>query len=180
MPTFATLILLATTTTAALMAGLFFAYSYSVNPGLHRLSDLAYLQTMQSINRAIQNPPFLLCFLGTAVLFPASAWLHYRAPVRLRFVLLIIAAVIYGLGVLGVTIAGNIPLNDSLSTIDLNAAAPAELATHRAAFEPDWNRWHTIRMGASILALLLAISACLTPYASREALNLDDSPSNNL
>jgi len=47
----------------ALMAGVFYAYSCSVNPGLNKLQASDYLRTMQVINRAILNPFFLLPFV---------------------------------------------------------------------------------------------------------------------
>jgi len=50
--------LVITTTTTSLIAGLFYAYSCSVNPGLRRLADKEYLTAMQSINKAILNPVF--------------------------------------------------------------------------------------------------------------------------
>ncbi|MBC8154239.1 MAG: DUF1772 domain-containing protein, partial [Bacteroidetes bacterium] len=63
------------TVTTALIAGLLYAYSCSVNPGLNRLSDASYLAAMQSINREIQNPVFFLSFLGALVLLPLSTWM---------------------------------------------------------------------------------------------------------
>src|SRR5206468_9628718 len=85
--TFANIILLATATTTALIAGLFYAYSCSVNAGLGKLSDAAYLAAMQSINREILNPLFFMSFMGTLLLLPVCTWVHYSKPVSLRFYL---------------------------------------------------------------------------------------------
>jgi hypothetical protein len=46
----------------ALVTGLYFGYSVSVNWGLHRLNDSDYVKAMQSLNAAIQNP-HILCEL---------------------------------------------------------------------------------------------------------------------
>jgi uncharacterized membrane protein len=61
-----------------LLAGLFFSYSYSVNPGLKSLADNEYVKAMQSINIAIQNPYFFISFMGLLFVFPVSTYLMYR------------------------------------------------------------------------------------------------------
>jgi len=155
-------ILLGTTTVgAALMAGLFYAYAVSVNWGLGRLGDGAYLSAMQSINRAILNPFFLCVFMGTLLLLPVAALVHYGQPLSVRFCLLVIATLVYAVGVFGVTVAGNVPLNEALDKFDITAATPEALHEYRLKFEVPWNRLNTIRTLASIVASILTIAACL-------------------
>mgnify|MGYP003574981734 CR=1 FL=1 len=146
-----------------LMAGLFYSYSCSVNPGLGRLTDANYLAAMQNINRAILNPAFFACFLGTLVLLPLSAYFHYSQPVGLKFWLVAGAAMVYIVGLFGVTMAGNVPLNNMLDKTDLTSATAEQLAQLRAAFEGPWNRWHAIRTIAVVLSFLMAIAASIVP-----------------
>lgn len=160
------LVLVLAGTTTALMAGLFFAFSCSVNLGLGRLSDAAYITAFQSINRAIQNPVFLLVFLGAPVLLPLSAWLHYRQPTSLRFWLLAAASLVYLVGALGVTIFGNIPLNEQLDSFQIMSASSDEIARQRTQFEGSWNRLNTVRTFASTLTVVLLLLAYLTPEES--------------
>src|SRR5690242_5628208 len=76
-----TLVLLLSTITAGIMAGVFFTYTNSVLPGLHRSEDRSFVDAMQRMNVAIQNGWFLLCFMGTLVLAVAALLLHLgRAP----------------------------------------------------------------------------------------------------
>lgn len=145
------------------MAGLFYAYSCSVNPGLQRLSDAGYLAAMQSINRAILNPVFLGVFLGTALLLPFATWFSYGAGPNLRFWLLLGAAACYLLGTFGVTMFGNVPLNEALDAFPLENAGPDQLAAQRTRFEAPWNRLHALRTVAAVLAFGLAVGACLSP-----------------
>lgn len=156
-----TIVLMSSAVGTALMAGLFFAYSCSVNPGLHSLPDSGYLASMQAINRAILNPVFLLCFLGTAVLLPLSCFLNRHNPERMAW--LLAASICYGVGVLGVTLAGNVPLNEALASFDLRTANPEQLAHQRVLFEEPWDRFHTIRTIAAILTELLMVLALLQP-----------------
>ena len=156
-------ILIITALTTALMAGLFYAYSCSVNLGLGRLPDAGYIAAMQSINRAIQNPVFFICFLGTLVLLPLSTYLSYGQPLSRRFLFLAGATLMYLVGVFGVTIFGNIPLNQGLDVFNPDSASIAEIASQRAKFEGPWNKLNTIRTVASTLAILFVIIACLSP-----------------
>ena len=155
--------LLITATTTALMAGLFFAWSCSVTIGIARLPDAEYIAAMQAMNRAIQNPVFLLCFLGTGVLLPLSTYLHYHQPLSVRFWLLLAATALYLIGVLGVTFVGNIPLNEALDKFQLQSASVQEIATQRVKFEEPWNSLTTVRTVTSILAIVLVIMACMSP-----------------
>ena len=55
-------ILLVATLGSGLMAGLFYAWSISVTPGLAKIEDEHYLQAFQKMNRAIINPLFIIPF----------------------------------------------------------------------------------------------------------------------
>jgi len=155
------LILLCTAIATALIAGLFYAYTCSVNIGLGRLPNRDYLAAMQAINRAIQNPWFFASFMGTLVLLPLSAWLNFNDETRLRFTLLSVAAIVYLVGVFGVTIFGNVPLNDALAHIDLSKLSSAQAAEQRDAFEKPWLVYHNIRTAANVICLVLVILGCM-------------------
>jgi uncharacterized membrane protein len=156
------LFLLVTALASGLIAGLFYSYSCSVNPGLGALSDAGYLAAMQSINRAILNPVFFFSFMGTLVLLPLSTYQHFGAGSR--FYLLLAAAVVYVIGTFGVTILGNVPLNEVLDKMSLADASTQELAAHRLRFEVPWNRLHAVRTYASIISFILVLLACLTTF----------------
>ncbi len=161
--TAANIILVLTAAATALMAGLFYAFSCSVNLGLARLSNAEYLSAMQSINRAIQNPIFFAAFFGAPILLPLCMFLHYGQPFPARFWFLLAATVIYLIGTFGVTIFGNVPLNNRLDRFDLQMASEAEIAVQRAGFERRWNNLNTIRTVSSTLAIMLVIISCLSP-----------------
>ncbi len=135
------IILVITAKTTALMAGLFYAFSCSVNLGLARLSNAEYISAMQSINRAIQNPVFFAAFFGAPILLPLSVFLHYGQPLSMRFLFLLAATIIYLVGTFGVTVFGNVPLNNILDRFDLQAASEDEMALQRANFERRWNNF---------------------------------------
>lgn len=159
--TFANIALLAAAFTTALIAGLFYAYSCSVNAGLGRLPDTGYLAAMQAINREILNPLFFMSFMGTLILLPLATWLQYGHPVSPRFYLLLAATLVYGIGTFGVTIIGNVPMNNALDAFNIQAASAEEISQHRTLFEKPWNKLHSIRTIANAIALILVLVACI-------------------
>ncbi|MFZ6011095.1 MAG: DUF1772 domain-containing protein [Bacteroidota bacterium] len=155
----ATLVMAATAT--ALMAGLFFAWSCSVTLGLAKLPDAQYIAAIQSMNRAILNPVFFTFFFGAPLLLPLSAYLNYN-PASTRFWLLAGATVVYVIGVFGVTVAGNVPLNEAMDKFQLSTASAADMAMQRARFEIPWNNLNMVRTVCSTISVILVIIACLT------------------
>jgi len=161
-----TIVILITTIAIALITGLWYAYSCSVNPGLSRLSDDRYIAAMQAINRAILNPAFFSTFLGTLVLLPLCTWLCFDRLTTGQWALMLTASIIYVVGVFGVTVLGNVPLNEALDQFKLAGASATEITSQRIKFEAPWNRLHTIRTTASFISLVLTIITCIN-YSSK-------------
>ncbi len=156
-----TIVVLAGLAMAGLSAGLFFGWSVSVIPGLLRTSDATYISTMQNINVAIVNPPFVAVFLGTPIVLTAAAVMHLRIGDERRAWLLFGAVATYVVGLLGITFGANVPLNNALDQFDLAASSTSQVVEQRAAYEGPWNRWHHIRTTAAVTAFLLAASVPL-------------------
>jgi uncharacterized membrane protein len=155
----AMLLFLVTALTTGLTAGIFLTWSCSVIPGLGRLSDFNYLSAMQSINRTIQNPVFFSCFFGAAILMPIAVFRSYAGAWMPQWLCLATATGVYLVGVLGVTIFGNVPLNEALDTLRIDAASPQTLSDYRAAFENAWNRLNHVRTVAGVAAFVLLLAA---------------------
>lgn len=159
MSTVASALLFCSTLSSGLTAGLFFGWAVSVLPGTAKVSDRNYVATMQSINIAIINPIFMLAFLGTAIVLAAGAWCHHRDGQARRGWLLAAAAGTYALGVVGVTAARNVPLNNQLDAFVLDGASDTTVSERRTRYESSWNAWHYVRTIANIAAFCLAITA---------------------
>jgi uncharacterized membrane protein len=155
----ANIILIISATLTALIAGLFYGWSVSVILGLRRLPDREYISFMQATNREIQNPLFFTAFFGAAILLPVSIFLHYGQS--LRFWFLLAATLCYLVGVMGVTIFGNVPMNNTLESFDLKSATDPEITLQRKNYEGRWNFLNHIRTVASTTATVLVILACL-------------------
>ncbi|MDR6922300.1 anthrone oxygenase family protein [Chryseobacterium sp. 2987] len=154
-----TVFLITATVLTALIAGLFYAYSCSVVLGLGKLSDSEYLRAMQSINREILNPVFFVSFIGAAILLPVTAFL-FRGQ-QPAFIFLMLASVAYLIGVFGVTVAGNVPLNDLLGKFDIAGSSAEAVKQMRETFENRWNFLNNIRTVFSVISIVLAVCACI-------------------
>ena len=137
-----------------LSAGLFFAWSVSVIPGTKKVLDLTYLETMQSINRAILNPLFFLIFFGSIVLLSVASIYEFHSN-RWAFILMLASSMIYLIGTIGVTALGNVPLNNELDALVLAELSPKEITAFRKHYEHNWNRLHLIRTAFAVLSFLL-------------------------
>lgn len=141
-----------------LSAGLCFTWLNAITPGIGRLDDLGYLMSFQQMNRAIINPMFLIVFFGPFFLGFTDLYLLRKASSETLW-LFIIAIAIYFLGVVLVTIFGNVPLNNILESTELSFATPKDLKVLRGLFEVKWNHLHLIRtLSATVSFLLLIIN----------------------
>ncbi|MFK8162187.1 MAG: DUF1772 domain-containing protein [Lewinella sp.] len=143
-----------------LSAGLFLAWSVSVIPGTQRVSDSVYLESMQSINRAILNPVFFLIFLGPVFVLSATTFQHY--PTKSSFWLLLGATLLYVLGTFGVTALGNVPLNNKLELLELADQNVTEAKVFRQNYEQRWNQFHLLRTIASVGSFCAALLAAFS------------------
>jgi len=151
-----------------LSAGFFYAWSVSVIPGTLKVADTIYLETMQSINRAILNPAFFLIFFGSLILLVTNTIQQYHAG--FTFWLMLAATLIYLVGTFGVTALGNVPLNDALDALHLNDLSDDKLAEFRQYYELKWNKLHTIRTVFAVISFLLSLLAVFTHSKTIELL----------
>ena len=158
-------LLVASIVASGLVAGLLFGWLVSVIPGTSRVDDRTYVSTMQSINVAIINPPFVITFMLTPLVLAIAAAVEYRAGRHRRAITLLSAAAVYVVGVMVVTGVGNVPLNNTLDAVDIDSVGDTELHADRTGYETPWNRWHTLRTAAAAVAFGLAVSSTLVTEA---------------
>jgi uncharacterized membrane protein len=146
--TLRTVSLLGATFTMGLSAGVFALYAHTVMPGLKRTDDRTFVAAFQSLDRSIMNPWFLGgTFLGALVLSGAAAVTNRGHD---AFPWTIAAVALYG-GVVVITMAVHVPLNDAVKA----AGNPAgiDVAAVRARFhEGRWAAWNGVRVAGSLAA----------------------------
>jgi uncharacterized membrane protein len=144
------LVLGAATLTMGLLAGLIYAYSVTVMPGLGRADDRTLVDGMQQIDRAGETA-FVLTFTVAPILIVAALVLEYRSGSR-RVVRWLVAALVLCGVVLVVTGAANIPLNDDLKQAG-DPGGIADIAQVRDDFYGPWVAWNIVRTVAATAAL---------------------------
>jgi len=144
-----------------LTAGLCFTWGNAVTPGIGQLDDLSYLRAFQKMNRSIENPLFFTVFFGAFVVGMVTVFVNKDVSPE-HFRLITVAMGIYFLGVVLVTILGNVPLNQVLDRTDLVHSSLAELQTLRERFEVPWNRFHITRILAAIVSFALLVIAAIS------------------
>ena len=154
-----TIILATAILLTGLMAGIFFTWSNAVKPGIGKLSDIEYLRSLQSMNRVILNKAFIGIFLGAVIAVTVVPIAHFKLFPDNIFWLFIITLATYWIGVFGVTVLGNVPLNELLNEINLESITLEEIKALRTSIEVKWNNLNLIRsISSGITFVLLIIS----------------------
>lgn len=145
---------------SSLVAGLLFIFAIVVMPGIKRLNDREFIRTFQVMDGVIQNnhPLFILVWVGSAVALIISAIIGMGQLDSVGRLLIIVAVLAYILGVQLPTITINVPLNNKLQMLNVDAMNEPAQKTARQAFEPRWNWWNAFRTAsASLVSILLII-----------------------
>lgn len=140
---------------SGMASGMMYVFSTGILQAFGQLPQAEAVRAMQAINVAVINPAFLGVFMGTGLFAVIlSAW-HLLARTGDVNPWLIAATVVYVLGVVFVTIGGNVPLNDALAPLDPTALPPG--AWERYA--RPWFVWNNVRTVAAAAASALFIFA---------------------
>ena len=132
-------------------------------PGIAKLNDKEYLLAFKHMDGIIQNnqPLFLLVWVGSILSVIISLILGIMNLNGGQLYLLTGGSILYLIGVQLPTFRFNIPLNNSLQNLDIEALEEPQATLSRSDFEIPWNRWNRIRtvnaIGSVVLLLLLII-----------------------
>jgi uncharacterized membrane protein len=143
----------------SLVAGFLFAFAVVVMAGIKNLNNREFIRAFQAMDGVIQNnqPIFMVVWLGSVIALVVAAAFgvgHLDATGRL---LLIVTTLAYLIGVQLPTFTINIPLNNKLQSLNVDAMDESEQQAARDAFEARWNRWNAIRTFISCFVSLLLI-----------------------
>ncbi len=141
---------------SALAAGVFFAFSTFVMAGLERGSPATAVAAMQSINRAAPGPPLMLVLFGTAALCLAVAVVALLGNAGPSGALALAGAIAYLVGVVGVTMACSVPLNDRLDRVDPEGPTAA---AEWSQYDRRWRAWNHVRTLAGLASTAGMIAA---------------------
>jgi uncharacterized membrane protein len=135
----------------ASMGGVYFAFSGFI---MRALRDAGHAGTvaMNAINRVILRSAFMPLFFTTTLASGALAVIGVTHLPAARGFYLVVGGLLYIAGMLGVTLLGNVPLNNALQNVT------AESRTGTAIWNDylrRWTRWNHWRTASSLAAAIL-------------------------
>ena len=134
---------------SAILGGFFLSWSNLVMPALARIPAIAGIAAMNATNEVVYNPLFFLLFMGVPLL---GALLAIHAAMNLGrsgSPAIVAGAVLVICGMFGVTMFGNVPMNEALAALDPESAAAAE---YWKVVLDRWTFWNHVRMLACLAA----------------------------
>ena len=140
------------------VAGVFFAFSTFVMKALRGLPPAQGVAAMQAINVAAIPSVFFLTGLATAlgcVALAGWALVEWHEPFAPH---LLAGSAVYLAGAIVVTMAFNVPRNNSLATVDPEGA---EAAGRWSRYLAEWTVWNNVRAAAALAASAALIWALL-------------------
>lgn len=143
---------------AGTMAGVYFAFSVFIMQALGALERPGGMLAMRSINRVILRSAFIPLFLASsAVCAVLAVWgaVAWQAPGGWQMGC---GGALYVAGMFGVTMLGNVPLNNMLERTD-PLGPEAEQAWRRYLLR--WTAWNHLRTLSCLAATALLVAALL-------------------
>lgn len=149
---------------SGLIAGFFFAFSAVVMKALGRLQPKEGTAAMNAINVVVLNAWFFTAFFGTgAVCAVLATWaLLNRSDPGALYALA--GGVFYLVGVIGVTIARNVPLNHALAAAEPDGAEGARFWLRYLSV---WTAWNHVRTAAPLAASAAFVMALCQMVSTR-------------
>ncbi|MBL1321565.1 MAG: DUF1772 domain-containing protein [Methylophaga sp.] len=134
---------------SAVMAGVFFAFSSFVMTALGNIKPAEGIKAMQRINIDVYCWSFSLLFFViplASLALGVFAILHWSQPNSVHYLL---ASIVYVTGSFFVTIACNVPLNNTLARVDPDAYNAKD---EWRAYLLYWTRWNHVRTTACLIS----------------------------
>lgn len=148
----------------SLVAGFLFAFAVVVMPGITDLRDRDFIRMFRVMDRVIQDndPLFLAVWVGSVLALLAACVLAFGSPAGAVRWLTVGALAAYLLGVQLPTGAINVPLNNRLQALNVDAMDGDARRDARQDFEGRWNRANVRRtVVACLVSMTLMVALAL-------------------
>lgn len=157
----ATVLILVSALSSALVAGMFYAFSSFVMAALGRIPANEGINAMNSINVTVITPSFMVFFMGSALLGIVLGGWALLSISQLDSQLILLACLLYVVGCFGVTMVFNVPLNNQLA-----ATSPIDGSVFWQSYLQTWTMWNTVRTVAAALAAVVFVAVALRQAAA--------------
>ena len=142
---------------SALVGGVFQSFSDFVMAGLVRAEPSGGIDSMQQINRTVFRSVFLAILLALVPVMLAASLVAWLALGGAAKYLILTGTAVYVITVLGVTVFGNVPMNERLDRLPHKAP---DTAAYWNTYGLVWTRWNHVRtLGAIAAAICFLLAA---------------------
>jgi uncharacterized membrane protein len=147
------------------VTGFIFTYAIVVMPGLSKLNDKEFLKAFQVTASVIQNmqPLFMLTWIGSIVSVLSLILISITYVGLSETWLIVLVALLYLLGVQGITILIHLPLNKQIQKLNLEKLKDENLRNERLNFENKWNFFNNIRTTIAFFVSLTLLIFLIIP-----------------
>jgi len=143
----------------ALIGGVFLAFSDFIMRSLALTGGHGGVEAMQTINREVFRWVFMALFLGMAavsLIVTAYGALSLSGPAG---TLIALAGLVYLIGCFGVTVAFNVPMNETLGALEMSSDAARDYWVQ--TYVPRWTFWNSVRTIACAVSAALLLFGLL-------------------
>lgn len=158
-PTLLLAIVTSSTIACAIVGGVFLTFSDFAMRSFAKAEMPSGVEVMQIINREVFRTVFMALLVAMAALSPLLAACARWGATDANAALLVAAGVIYTVGVSGVTLAFNVPMNVRLDRMPHTSAETASYWNN--TFYPRWTFWNHVRAIASMASAVLYLIASI-------------------
>lgn len=139
---------------SGLMAGVYWAFSGFIMEAFRKIGAPKAIAAMNSINETILHSSFMPLFFGTSmmsVLLVVVAVISWSEP---NAMLILIAGLVYFIGMFICTLVFNVPLNQSLAKLEPDSSGAQEVWDQ---YQTSWTKWNHLRAISSLITCVLSI-----------------------
>jgi uncharacterized membrane protein len=139
---------------SGVITGVYFAFSAFIMPAFSKIKTTQSIAAMNSINTAILRSSFMSLFFGSSIIslcLIVTAFVHWG---QARIELVLIAGIIYFIGMFISTVVFNVPLNNLLARTDPDSENARQVWSH---YLNNWTKWNHLRTVSSLLTCILCI-----------------------
>lgn len=138
-----------------MIGGLHLTLDNTVLPNLLRLDEESHFRVFYKMIRAVHTPFYSLLLFGAHLFQLLACLLSFLSGNATQMYLLIIVAVMYGLGVIAVSMKYIIPLQTELEALVEHQSDDNSNPDYRLGLLHRWKRYNRIRIAAALISAVL-------------------------
>ncbi len=148
---------------SAIVGGIFWAFSGFIMKALVRAEPDAGIEAMQQINKTVIGTQFVAGILLIPVLSIGLAVYAWGSVTGLPLFVILLAALIFVPSVFFMTLAGNVPMNNRLASLDRDSE---ERTAYWAYYGRHWTRLNHVRAFGGVATAVIYLAAAVALIAT--------------